>query len=565
MGAMDFFSDPQATSARFGDVIDDLHDVFRCHGVDFGSPDDFFAFARTVKYHSELHSDVMRVVKFVMDSETNVSFRTILTILAVASGGLEVATSAQEMRVPVSLVIESLVGAGDCSPLNGEQQRESPAPEPTANEAVETVTLERAASGSEELAAGAEVERKRMLLEEPVIDTWSDTSTNSMIDPSPLLGRNDSNALAESLSRIEMNSLQLKIYLDSIEQRLSRMEPRLENVPPAAISGPQAPARDTVGMRFSAVVAPPSISSSSSSETGTELLHTEPSGVESRELGRVTTGSPASLRHLWRDSRRSFVTKRQKALPILGGLAMLLLSISFAWRLGRDTGYVVIRPVNALAQQTSDAGGFSPARAAASSAGDSLAGTAGKPKATVARNTSVSPVGEAQRDNPIPVDSGASQGPRRSADTRVPSPEKRVALRSLLSSSPAGETKAAAAMTDTSEDPAPTDRTSKLGSEPLSDRPVNVSSGVMEANLISGPKPSYPALAGLTHTQGDVVMLAAISKDGIVKDLHVIKGHRLLRGAAKSAVRSWRYRPYTIDGVPVEVATIVSVDFSLQR
>src|ERR1700733_5776232 len=149
MGAMDFFSDPQATTSRFGDVIDDLHDVFRCHGVDFGSPDDFFAFARTVKYHSELHSDVMRVVKFVMDSETNVSFRTILTILAVASGGLKVATSAEEMRVPVSLVIESLVGAFDSCPLNGEQQRESPALEPTANEAVETVTLERAASGSE--------------------------------------------------------------------------------------------------------------------------------------------------------------------------------------------------------------------------------------------------------------------------------------------------------------------------------------------------------------------------------------------------------------------------------
>jgi hypothetical protein len=83
----------------------------------------------------------------------------------------------------------------------------------------------------------------------------------------------------------------------------------------------------------------------------------------------------------------------------------------------------------------------------------------------------------------------------------------------------------------------------------VSNRPVDVSSGVMAANLVSAPKLSYPA----------------ISKDGTVEQLHVIKGHRLLRGAAKNAVRNWRYRPYTVDGVPVEVATTVSVDFSLHH
>ncbi len=148
------------------------------------------------------------------------------------------------------------------------------------------------------------------------------------------------------------------------------------------------------------------------------------------------------------------------------------------------------------------------------------------------------------------------------ADTPVPSPEKRVALRPLLSSSPASDTKAAAATTDTPEVADPTDRASEVSSEPLSGHPVNVSAAVMAANLISGPEPSYPALASLTHTRGDVVMLAVISKDGSVKDLHVIKGHRLLRSAAKSAVRNWRYRPYAIHGVPVDVSTLVSVDFS---
>jgi outer membrane biosynthesis protein TonB len=100
-------------------------------------------------------------------------------------------------------------------------------------------------------------------------------------------------------------------------------------------------------------------------------------------------------------------------------------------------------------------------------------------------------------------------------------------------------------------------------SGPPSPRVVNVSSGVMAANLVSASPPSYPKLAGLTHMQGEVVMQAIISKDGTVENLHVIQGHRLLRGAAKNSARTWRYRPYLVNGKPVEVATIVSVDFTL--
>jgi protein TonB len=94
---------------------------------------------------------------------------------------------------------------------------------------------------------------------------------------------------------------------------------------------------------------------------------------------------------------------------------------------------------------------------------------------------------------------------------------------------------------------------------------VEVSSGVMAANLVSGPKPSYPTLASLTRMQGNVVMQVVISRNGTVEDMRVIKGHRLLRGAAKNAVRTWRYRPYKVNGVPVEVATVVNVDFALHH
>ena len=90
---------------------------------------------------------------------------------------------------------------------------------------------------------------------------------------------------------------------------------------------------------------------------------------------------------------------------------------------------------------------------------------------------------------------------------------------------------------------------------------LDVSSGVMAANLISAPLPPYPFLARLTHTEGEVVLRAVIGKDGTVSAARVLNGHRLLRSAAAAAVRRWRYRPYRVSGDPVEVSTIVTVEF----
>jgi TonB family protein len=96
-------------------------------------------------------------------------------------------------------------------------------------------------------------------------------------------------------------------------------------------------------------------------------------------------------------------------------------------------------------------------------------------------------------------------------------------------------------------------------------RQVRVSSGLMASNLLESSAPDYPKLARLTGLQGPVVLDVVISDRGTVDHVDVVKGHRLLRGAAESAVKHWRYRPYLLDGRPVEVATTVTVDFKLDR
>lgn len=96
-------------------------------------------------------------------------------------------------------------------------------------------------------------------------------------------------------------------------------------------------------------------------------------------------------------------------------------------------------------------------------------------------------------------------------------------------------------------------------------RQVEVSPGVMAANLVESPKPGYPALAKLSRVKGPVVMEVVIGKDGGVDRISGTKGPRLLRGAAVNAVKQWRYKPYLVNGKPVDVATKVTVEFGQEK
>ena len=81
--------------------------------------------------------------------------------------------------------------------------------------------------------------------------------------------------------------------------------------------------------------------------------------------------------------------------------------------------------------------------------------------------------------------------------------------------------------------------------------------------LVHQVKPLYPMIAMQARIQGTVVLQAVIGKDGTVQDLHLISGHPMLAPAAIEAVRQWRYRPYLLNGDPVEVDTQINVNFTL--
>ncbi len=92
---------------------------------------------------------------------------------------------------------------------------------------------------------------------------------------------------------------------------------------------------------------------------------------------------------------------------------------------------------------------------------------------------------------------------------------------------------------------------------------VRVSQGVVSGLKVRDVKPNYPPLAKAARIQGVVVLQAQISKDGSIENLQLISGHPMLAPAAIEAVKQWKYKPYLLNGEPVEVETTVQVNFTL--
>ena len=92
---------------------------------------------------------------------------------------------------------------------------------------------------------------------------------------------------------------------------------------------------------------------------------------------------------------------------------------------------------------------------------------------------------------------------------------------------------------------------------------VRVSQGVTQGLLIRKIQPNYPPLARQARIQGSVLLQAEISKDGSIENLHLISGHPMLAPAAIEAVKQWKYKPYILNGEPVEVETQITVNFTL--
>jgi protein TonB len=92
---------------------------------------------------------------------------------------------------------------------------------------------------------------------------------------------------------------------------------------------------------------------------------------------------------------------------------------------------------------------------------------------------------------------------------------------------------------------------------------LRVSQGVMEGLVLKRVQPRYPSQALQMRIQGSVQLQATISKTGDIQNLKVVNGDAVLSRAALEAVRQWKYKPYYLNGDPVQIETQILVNFKL--
>ena len=94
---------------------------------------------------------------------------------------------------------------------------------------------------------------------------------------------------------------------------------------------------------------------------------------------------------------------------------------------------------------------------------------------------------------------------------------------------------------------------------------LNVSQGVSQGLLTKKVQPVYPRGALTMRVEGAVELLATVSKTGDISHVKVLSGDAQLAKAATDAVKQWKYKPYLLNGEPVEIQTQVTINFKLPR
>ena len=81
------------------------------------------------------------------------------------------------------------------------------------------------------------------------------------------------------------------------------------------------------------------------------------------------------------------------------------------------------------------------------------------------------------------------------------------------------------------------------------------------AKLLHRVEPIFPDFAKEAGLDGTILLSAIIGTDGRLKDMKLVSGNRALATEAFRALRDWRYRPYLLNGKPIEAETRIVMNF----
>jgi TonB family protein len=95
---------------------------------------------------------------------------------------------------------------------------------------------------------------------------------------------------------------------------------------------------------------------------------------------------------------------------------------------------------------------------------------------------------------------------------------------------------------------------------------AELAAGITVGMLVKKLAPFYPQDAKDARVSGKVVLAATIGVDGGIHEMHVLEAPwPSLAASAMWAVSQWEYKPYLLNGEPVEVETTINVIYELGR
>jgi TonB family protein len=96
-------------------------------------------------------------------------------------------------------------------------------------------------------------------------------------------------------------------------------------------------------------------------------------------------------------------------------------------------------------------------------------------------------------------------------------------------------------------------------------KPLRLTSTVLQGKAIERRTPVYPQLARQIHLQGEVSVEVMISPDGRVESARVVSGHPMLAQCARETAMGWRFGPTLLNNVPVRVTGVITFIFKLNE
>jgi|CXWL01.1.fsa_nt_gi protein TonB len=97
---------------------------------------------------------------------------------------------------------------------------------------------------------------------------------------------------------------------------------------------------------------------------------------------------------------------------------------------------------------------------------------------------------------------------------------------------------------------------------PVKEKPVVRSMGVVNSIAVSLPLPAIPAAAKVANAAGTVSVQVLVDENGNVISANAVSGNILLRAASEAAARNARFTPAKLSGTPIKISGVINYHFS---